>query len=99
MDDTRICDLKTVLQVFAADLHYHRACFPEYRNKYMQSCCAQQDVARIPGKRQVFQKYASLIEDVISTGKGLSLSDIRDMINGDINADDFRNNEVKMFFV
>ena len=100
MDDvyTRVCDLKTASSIFAADVYYHRACFPEYMNKYKQAQSTSQDtIPPAPGKREIFKRYTGLIKDTIAKGRGLSLSDIRDMINDDNDTSDFRNNEVKMF--
>ena len=49
-------------------------------------------------KRGILKNYFSFIKLIIDQGRGFSLSDIRDMINQDDNAD-LRNNEIKGFLI
>ena len=48
------------------------------------------------GKRFIFQNYIWFIDEIISRGNGITLSETRDVIN--TNEDiDIKNNEVKIF--
>ena len=101
LDDvyTRICDLETNERMFGADLYYHNSCFPSYigkANRIKNSKTRTVDSCNFT-KREIFKNYVYFIREVIDVGKGISISDIRDMINVDFCETDFKNNEIKPF--
>ena len=100
----RIADLDTNERIFAADLYYHNGCFPSYIEK-ANCVIAKQKKSLDSGtsdplyitKRGIFKSYVHTIKEIIDQGKGITLSDIRDMINFDSSKTDIKNNEVKLF--
>ena len=81
MDDvfTRISDLKTVQHIFGADLHYHNTCFNDYIRKYKMARNKDGDspVQETSSKRKYFAKYVDLIRNIIRSGRGITISDMR----------------------
>ena len=98
---TRICDLDNPNSIFAADLFYHSNCFPDYIFKYNTAKKESQNPIKgeetVRGKRLVFKNYVDLITNILNKYRGISISDIRDMINDDNPEIDMKNNELKAF--
>ena len=98
MDDvyTRICDLDDPNSIFAADLFYHGNYFPDYIFKYKTAKKESQNPMKgeekVRGKRLVFKNYVDLITNILNKDRGISISDIRDMINDDTPEIDMKNN-------
>ena len=102
MDDvyTRICDLEDPDSIFAADLFYHKNCFPNYIAKYNTAKAKSenpQTKETVKGKPETFKTYVELITKILNQGRGIAISDIRDMINNDNPEIDMKNNELKAF--
>ena len=97
--NTRICDLDSDLRIFSADLYYHSSCFSSYILKYKRATNpSQSEIAINTTKRDVFNFHIDFIESIIDRGSGISLSEIRDMVNDkdDVN---ITNSEVKTFLI
>ena len=101
LDDvyTRIFDLHNDSSIFGADLYYHHSCLAAYIQKYKRSINSNQreNVMTIT-KRDVFNRHIKFIKDIIDQGSGISLSDIRDMIN-DLEDININNSEVNNFLI
>ena len=94
---TRIADLNTDERMFSADIYYHVNCFAKYIQRFkIANAPSVLKSKEQTGKRFIFQNYIKFIDEVITRGNGIALSEIRDMINTneDIN---IKNNEVKNF--
>ena len=78
---TRISNLKSNTHMFGADLIYHHACLSAYiqniRRLYQLRKVVQLEFQR----KNIFEHYINFIRDVIESGSGIYLNDIRDMIN------------------
>ena len=113
MDDVyaRRCDLEGSNGIFAADLLYHRNCFPGYIFKYNTAKKKNHEI-QLKIKRQLKESGWSskimltrlLILELLIFGLlifelliGMSFSGIRDMINDDNPEIDMKSNEVKVF--
>ena len=83
LDDvyTRISDLKSNAQMFGADLVYHHTCLSAYIQKYKRAISVKESGPIRFTKKKIFECYINFIRDVIESGSGISLNDIRDMIN------------------
>ena len=95
MDDvyTRISALEDPDSVFAADLFYHKNCFPNYIAKYNTAKAESENPKSketVKGNRETFKTYVELITKILN-------QDIRDMINSDNPEIDKKNNELKAF--
>ena len=102
MDDvfTRICDSEDPNSIFAADLFYHKNCFPNYIARYNTTKAEsenQKTKETVIGKREIFKTYVELITKILNQGRGIAISDIRDMINSENSETDMKNNELKAF--
>ena len=94
---TRIADLNTDERMFSADIYYHVNCFAKYIQRFkIANAPSVPKSKEQTGKRFIFQNYIKFIDEVITRGNAITLSEIRDMINTneDIN---IKNNEVKNF--
>ena len=100
MDDvyTRISDLNSAERIFGADIYYHNFCYNQYIRKYnMTKKTPDESSSRqYLSKRRFFDKYVDFIRTVIEQGKGISLSEIRDIINREENVELY-NNKIKTF--
>lgn len=76
---TRIADLKTVHDVFSADLRYHKDCFNKYLHKY-----------------DAKNAYVQFLENIIDQGRGITLTEVRDLIKEKEGVETFTN-EIKLF--
>ena len=101
----RVSDLDSVSKIFAADLYCHSSCYSNYIRKWNTEISASENnnnslpsETLVELKKNVFGKYIGIIGSSIQKGRGLSLSDIRDMINNE-NKLNFRNSEIKTFLV
>ena len=79
-------ELATPEQILAADLQIHPACFPEYMHKWKEAhqkgvTHSEDEKGSIVSKRDIFNRHSQIIITVLDQGKGLPLSEIRDMIN------------------
>ena len=85
MDDvyTRICDLENDENIYGADLLYHHSCLSSYIQKHKRALQAQEKGFHYlkKTKRHIFENYKEFIKEIIDSGSGISLSDIRDMLN------------------
>ena len=96
---TRIADLNADERTLSADIYYHSNCLTKYIQKFNSAKSSSLPKnEKQTGKRLVFQHYVKFIEEVISRGKGITLTEIRDMINTKEDID-IKNNEVKSFLV
>ena len=94
---TRIPDLNTDERMFSADIYCHVNCFTKYIQRFkIANATSVPKSKEQTGKRFIFQNYIKFIDQVITRGNGITLSEIRDMIN--INEDiNIKKNEVKNF--
>ena len=94
---TRIADLDTNERVFSADIYYHVNCFTKYIQRFKTANTSSVPMNKEQtGKRFIFQNYIKFIDKIISRGNGITLSEIRDMINTNEEID-IKNNEIKIF--
>ena len=102
MDDvyTRICDLENDENMYGADLLYHHSCLSSYIKKHKRALQAQEKGFHYlkTTKRQIFENYKEFIKEIIDSGSGISLSDIRDMLN-EKEEFVFNNSEIKTFLI
>ena len=97
---TRICDLEDPNSIFAADLFYHKNCFPNYITKYNTAKAEsenQKTKETVIGKREIFKTSVELITKILNQGRGMAISNIRDMINNENPETDIKSNELKAF--
>ena len=91
MDDvyTRICDLTTNEAMFSADLYYHKTCYLEYYKSCSDSITNKfNDTAKtsnietndIMTAKLIIKSYIREIKRVINYRNGISLSEIRELI-------------------
>ena len=95
MDDvyTRTCDLTTNEAMFSADLYYHKTCYLEYYKSYSDSITTnsmtlQKQVILKPmtlTAKLIIKSYIPEIKRVINHGDGISLSEIRELIQDNEN--------------
>ena len=95
MDDvyTRTCDLTTNEAMFSADLYYHETCYLEYYKSYSDSITTnsmtlQKQVILKPmtlTAKLIIKSYIPEIKRVINHGDGISLSEIRELIQDNEN--------------
>ena len=102
MDDvyTRICDLEDPDSIFAADLFYYKNCFPNYIAKYNTAKAESENPKSketVKGKGETFKTYVELITKILNQGRGIAISDVRDMTNNDNPETDMKKNELKAF--
>jgi hypothetical protein len=96
---TRICDLDSDSRIFGADLYYHSSCFSSYILKYKRATNPSQGELVInTTKRDVFKRHIDFVNNIIDQGSGISLSEIRDMVN-DKDGINITNSEVKTFLI
>ena len=95
---TRISYLKTVQEIFSADLRYHRDCFNKYLHKYnyARNPRGTENIEQEKSKRHYFNKYVQFLENIIEQGRGITLSEVRDLIKEKEGVDIFTN-EIKLF--
>ena len=93
---TRISDLKTVQDIFSADLRYHS--FNKYLHKYnyARNPRGTENIEQEKSKRHYFNKYVQFLENIIEQGRGITLSEVRDLIKEEEGVDIFTN-EIKLF--
>ena len=77
---TRISDLSDESSIIAADLYCHKSCISGYKVKFNINM-DEKLVSKQPKKRDVFSKYITFIKAIFENGKGISLSELRDMLN------------------
>ena len=83
---SRIADLDTIEGMFAGDLYYHRS------NEWKESFDTNH--LEPTSKWDIFAGY---FDNILDQGKGMSMSDIRDMIKSEIPDVDFHYSEIKCF--
>ena len=102
MDDvyTRICDLENDENMYGADSLYHHSCLSSYIQKHKRALQAQEKGSHYlkTTKRHIFENYKEFIKEIINSGSGISLSDIRDMLN-EKEGFVFNNSEIKTFLI
>ena len=98
LDDVYNCisDLESNAQMFGADVVYHRACLSAYIQKYKRAISVKESGPIRVTKKKIFERYINFIRDPIESGSGISLNDIRDMIN-DKETIFITNSEVKTY--
>ena len=86
--------------MFAADPYCHNNCYANYIERWKRTTSIPNTSARTAFKRKmdIFKNYFPFIKFIIDQGRGFSLSDIRDMINQDDDAD-LKNNKIKGFLI
>ena len=77
---TRISDLSDESSIIAADLYCHKSCISGYKVKFNINM-DEKLVSKQPKKRDVFSKYITFIKAIFENGNGISLSELRDMLN------------------
>ena len=75
---TRVADLQ---DVFAADIRYHSVCLELYLRRYERSLNDSSPLPRVSKKRATFQTEIERMKFILDQGNGLTLSEIRDIIN------------------
>ena len=81
--------------MFGADLYYHKLCMEAHLGKFARqinpdSGACNQDRQQ-SSKREAFLEEESSLEGLLKNGYGISLSEIRDLIN-DKNEENFLSN-------
>ena len=81
--------------MFAGDLSCHENCYTSYIGEWDRATSTPNTSARTISKtkRYIFKNYFPFIKSIIYQGRGFSLSDIKNMINQDDDADQ-KNNEI-----
>ena len=89
-----------LLRILAADLLYHPNCLRKYIQKHQRSkeheTTVDSQVLYTGGKREFFQKYVPFLREALDGGKGIALTEIRDIIN-DEGAITIQTHEVKNY--
>ena len=95
---TRICDLENDENMYGADLSYHHSCLSSYIQKHKRALQAQEKGSHYlkTTKRHIFENYKEFIKEIVDIGSGISLPDIRDMLN-EKEEFVFSNSEIKTF--
>ena len=95
---TQIADLEEDSRVFAADLYYNKRCIEAYLSKFGRQInpdCNQNRQRSLKGEE--FLKEKSSLEGLLKNGYGISLFEIRELIN-DKNGENFLSNkEITLF--
>ena len=85
---TLIADLYTLSKMFATDFYCHKNCYSNYFGKWHRATSTLNIPTRTSNtKTGIFKNYFPFIKPIIDQGRGFSLSDIKDMINQNDNAD------------
>ena len=85
--------------MLSADIYYHSNCLIKYIQKSNSAKSSSLPKSeKQTGERLVCQHYMEFIEEVISRGNGITLTEIRDMINTKEDID-IKNKKVKSFLV
>ena len=86
--------------MYGADLLYHHSCLSSYIQKHKRALQAQEKGSHYlkTTKRHIFENYKEFIKAIIDSGSGISLSDIRDMLN-EKEEFVFNNYEIKTFLI
>ena len=96
---SRIADLDNIEGLFAADLYYHRSCIATYiwkanrTNEWKESFDTNH--LEPTSKWDIFSGYFDTTKNILDQGKGMSMSDIRDMIKSEIPDVDFHYSDIK----
>ena len=81
--------------MFAADLYYHRSCIATYIRKAKRTNERKEsfdtNYLESTSKRKIFAGYFDTIRNILDQGKGMTISDIRDLIKSEIPDVDFHN--------
>ena len=96
---TRVADLEDERSVFGADLYYHKVCLVSYLQKYFRATATHKPNRKYSNKRCLFLAEVRTINDLITKGIGIPLSDIRDLINEKYGEEIISNKEVKLFMM
>ena len=81
--------------IIAADLYCHKSCISGYEIKF-KSSMESKTVLKQPKKQDIFSNYITFLKTIIENGNGISLSELRDMLNENENVL-FNNSELKSF--
>ena len=83
LDDvyTRISDLQSNAQMFGAGLYYHHVCLSACIQIQKRVISVKESGPIRVTKKKTVERYINFIRNVIESGSGISLNDIRD-ING-----------------
>ena len=92
---TRISDLSDESSIIAADFYCHKSCISGYKVKFKNNM-DDKLVSKQPKKRDIFSKYITFIKTIFENGNGISLSELRDMLNQNEKVV-FNNSEIKLF--
>ena len=90
-------------QLLATDLQMHAACYLDYEYKWKKAT-KEKDLERqhstVPPltNRDIFKRHMKTIKTVLNQGRGLSLSEIRDMVNSEENSN-LVNKDIKCFLI
>ena len=95
---TRVADLEDERSIFEADLYYHKVCLESYPQKYFRATATDKPERNHSKKRCLFLEVRA-ISDLLTKGIGISLSDIRDIINEKYGEEISSNKEVKLFMI
>ena len=93
---TRVADLQ---DVFAADIRYHSVCLELYLRRYERSLNDSSPLPRVSKKRATFQTEIERMKFILDQGNGLTLSEIRDIINSKQDEVEISNKVVKLFLM
>ena len=80
LDDvyTRISDLDSNAQMFRADLYYNHVCLSACIQKQKRAISVKESGLIRVTKKKTVEGYINFIRNVIESGSGISLNDIRD---------------------
>ena len=92
---TRISDLSDESSIIAADLYCHKTCISGYKVKFKNNM-DDKLVSKQPKKRDIFSKYITFIKTIFENGNGISLPELRDMLNQNEKVV-FNNSDIKLF--
>lgn len=95
----RTCDLEDESAVFGADLYYHKLCLEAYLQRFKKQSQQSDVKQRTPSKGQAIEDIKPLLQDILDSGYGLTLNEIRDFANKESGEPLLTNKEVKLYMM
>ena len=92
---TKISDPSDESSIIVADIYCHKSCISGYKVKF-ENNMDDKLVSKEPKKRDIFSKYIAFIKTIFENRNGISLSELRDMLNPN-QKEVFNNSEIKLF--
>ena len=92
---TRVADLQDVFDVFTADTRYYNVYLESYLRRYGRSLNDSSPLTTVSNKWATFQMETERIRSILDQGNGLTLSEIRDIMNSKQDELEISNKEIK----